>query len=52
MFKMERWGKLVEAYLTLVRHVSMRPVIDRLKAIGKGRLICRVTGDDLQSMYC
>lgn len=24
---MSRWGKLVEAYLILVRHVSMRPMI-------------------------
>jgi hypothetical protein len=26
-----RWGKLVEAYLTLVRHVSMRPVTIALR---------------------
>jgi hypothetical protein len=27
-----RWGKLVEAYLTLVRHVSMRPTMTALRA--------------------
>jgi len=27
-----RWGKLVEAFLTLVRHVSMRPTMTALRA--------------------
>lgn len=26
------WGELVEAYLTLVRHVSMRPTMTALRA--------------------
>jgi hypothetical protein len=26
-----KWGQLVEAYLTLVRHLTMRPVIASLK---------------------
>ena len=29
--KEEGWGKLVEAYLTLARHVSLRPVMTALK---------------------
>ena len=32
----ERKGRLVEAYLTLVRHVSMRPVMTTLRAGGAG----------------
>jgi len=30
--KRKIWGKLVEAYLTLVRHVSMRPTMTALRA--------------------
>jgi hypothetical protein len=29
-----RWGMLVEAYLTLVRHVSMRPMMTALRPEG------------------